>query len=305
MYTTNHQGLFAATLTPMRPDGSVAVEQVPALVEYYLDQRLDGLYVNGSTGEGPSLTFDERCALAEAFVKAAKGKMTVIVQVGHNSVVTARKLAAHAESIGADGISAKPPSYFRIDSPAALVESSAYVAAGAPKTPFYYYHIPSLTGAAFPMGEYLALAETQIPTLAGMKFTSQELDEFQICLHWNDGRATLFWGVDEALLSAAVLGARGAIGSTYNVAASVFRGVFESLDRGDLPGARRHQLHGVRIVRTIINRPFLAALKAIVTRAGIPMGGVRLPNRDLASQERERFLAEFDEVMRETPTAAD
>ncbi len=299
MIRTDHHGVFAATLTPFRADGTVAIEQVPALVEYYLDQKLDGLYVNGSTGEGPSLTTEERRQLAEAFVAAGRGKMTIVIQVGHNSVVTARELAAHAESIGADAISAKPPSYFRIDSPSTLVESSAYVAAGAPKTPFYYYHIPQLTGAVFPMGEYLALAESQIPNLAGMKFTSQELDEFQVCLDWQQGQGTFFWGVDEALLSAVAVGARGAIGSTYNVAGGVFRGVMDAFYRGDVDQARRLQLQGIRIVRTLIARPFAAALKAVVTRAGVPMGGVRLPHRPLSAQETEQFLAEFDEAMAE------
>ncbi len=297
MIRTDHHGVFAATLTPFRSDGSVAIEQVPALVEYYQQQGLDGLYVCGSTGEGPSLTTEERRDLAAAFVKAGKGKLTVVIQVGHNSVVTARELAAHAESIGADAVSAKPPSYFKIESPAMLVDASAHVAAGAPNTPFYYYHIPGLTGAVFPMAEYLALAEAKIPSLAGMKFTSPEFDEFQLCLQWRQGEGTFFWGVDEVLLPALAVGARGAIGSTYNVAASVFRQVVRAFEQGDLAEARRRQLQGIRVVRTIGSRPFAAALKAVVTRAGIPMGGVRLPHRALTAEESEVFLSEFDSAM--------
>lgn len=294
MIKTSHSGLFAAALTPFRDDGHVAVEQVGPLVEYFVDRGVQGVYVCGSTGEGPSLKAGERRELAEAFVREARGKLTVIVQVGHNSVEIARQLAAHAESIGADAISANCPSYFHIESLDVLVETSAHVAAAAPKTPFYYYHIPRLTGAQFSMSQYLESASPRIPNLAGMKFTSPEFDEFALSLAWQNSAARLFWGVDEALLPALSLGATGAIGSTYNVAGRLFRQLMSAFADGDLKAARQRQLDGIRLIHTVLKRPFVSALKSIITRDGIPMGGARLPNRTMTAEETERFLAEVD-----------
>ena len=98
------KGLIAATFTPMQADGGLNLDVAPSIVEHLRGEGIAGLYVVGSTGEGVSLTGEERRATAEAFVRAASGRMPVIVQVGHNSIAEARQLAAHAERIGASAI---------------------------------------------------------------------------------------------------------------------------------------------------------------------------------------------------------
>ena len=296
MMKTTHEGIFAAALTPFDSDGSVAVDRVPAMVEYYLSQGVQGLYVCGSTGEGPSLSSSERRELAEAFLGAARDKMTVIVQVGHNSVTEARLLANHAEAHGADAISASCPSYFGVESLAMLVETSAYVAAGAPKTPFYYYHIPSLTGVNYSMSEFLACAESKIDNLAGMKFTAPVLDQFQLCLQWRKGEGTFFWGVDEVMYSALAVGAKGAIGSTYNVVTPLFQKIVTAFGDGEPATAEALQFRAVQFIEVLKSYPFISALKTIITRLGIPMGGSRLPNRSVSEEETERFLSQVDEL---------
>ena len=133
------EGLIAATYTPLRSNGSLNLDRVPPLVEHLLGDGVGGLYVCGSTGEGVSLTGDERRAVAEAYTAAAAGRVAVIVQVGHNSLAEARSLAEHAQQIGADAISATCPSYFKISTAELLVDCMAEAAAGAPDLPFYYY----------------------------------------------------------------------------------------------------------------------------------------------------------------------
>src|SRR5690606_14041772 len=121
----------------------------------------------GSTGEGPSLSGSERKQLAEAFVEASAKRLKVFVHVGHNSLEEARELAAHAQQIGADFVSATPPAYFKINTTRALADSLAMIASGAPELPMFYYHIPSLTGVGLDMVELLQISEKTIPTLAG------------------------------------------------------------------------------------------------------------------------------------------
>ena len=102
-------GLIAAVFTPMCEDGSLNLTQVRPIVEHLIRTQVNGMFVCGTTGEGPSLSSEERRATAAAYVKAAAGKLPVMVQVGHNSLAESRALASDAQAIGAEAISATPP----------------------------------------------------------------------------------------------------------------------------------------------------------------------------------------------------
>ena len=136
----NLSGLIAATFTPMANDGSLKLDVVPTMVNQLLNEGVSGLYVCGGTGEGVSLTNVERQQTAEAFVNAANGRIPVILHVGQDSPFAAQRLAKHAAEIGADGISAITPTYFKPGSPSTLVDSLKIITDGAPDLPFIYYH---------------------------------------------------------------------------------------------------------------------------------------------------------------------
>ena len=237
--TTRLRGLVAATYTPFKPDGSLDLAAVPPLVTRLLADGVDGLYVCGSTGEGVSLSTPERKQLTEAFVAAAADRVPVVVQVGHNSLAEACDLAAHAQAAGADATSAMPPSYFKPGSIAMLVECCAEIAAAAPDVPFYYYHIPTMTGVDLPMVEFLRRSAEKIPNLAGLKYTASTLHEYQEYVALDGGRFDVLYGFDELLLPALAVGAAGAVGSTFNIAAPLYRRVIECFARGDIEAARR------------------------------------------------------------------
>ena len=99
MQTQRLDGLIAATYTPLDDNGSLNPALVAPMVEHLLQNGINGLYVCGSTGEGMSLSSDERKAVAEAYVQATDGRIPVIIQVGHNSLAEARQLAAHAPTV--------------------------------------------------------------------------------------------------------------------------------------------------------------------------------------------------------------
>ncbi len=109
-------GLVAATFTPMNGDGAIDLQRIPALFDFVLGQGVDGLLVCGSTGESPSLTIDERMAVAETYIEATAKRVPVVVHVGHNSLRDARTLAAHAQQLGAEAIAVAPPSYSPLSS---------------------------------------------------------------------------------------------------------------------------------------------------------------------------------------------
>jgi N-acetylneuraminate lyase len=281
------QGLVAPALTPMRADGSLDLPAIDRLAAYFAERRLAGVFVCGTTGEGPSLTVQERRQVLERWCAAAKGLFPVIAQVGAASIADARDLAAHARAAGAAAVAALPPFYLRPRSVHEALECCADVASAAGNLPFYYYHIPYLTGVRLSMTELLDSATKRVPTFGGMKFSDGDLEDFGRCLTAAGERMDLFFGKDEVLLAALALGATAAIGSTYNYAAPLYQSMIRSFAAGDLPGARRAQALSRRLVQIIEQFGGSRVHKSLMHIAGVPCGPNRLPLPTLTGLQHE------------------
>lgn len=277
----------------MNGDGSLNLDVVERQAQFLVDGNVTGVFVCGTTGEGLSLTTQERMQVTERWVATGRGRLKVIVHVGHNSAEESRALAVHARKIGADAFAAIGPSFFRPDKAEQLVEFCAQVAAAAPDLPFFYYHIPVFTGLKVPMIEFLRLASKRIPNLAGLKFTDDDLMGFAQCLNFEKGRFNVLFGRDELLLGALALGATGAVGSTYNFLAPVYQQLIAAFKKGDLTSARRFQQSAVEIIAVMNGRGGLPAGKALMKLIGIDCGPCRLPLRNLSAQEWESFAREL------------
>lgn len=300
MTATRIQGLVAAPFTPMHADGSIHTERIHEIVQTLVSNGIKGMFVCGSTGEGPSMTTVERMETAAAFIRAADKKLKVFVHVGHNSLQEAQQLAAHAQEHGADFISATLPTYFKIQSIPGLIDSLATIAAGAPKLPLFYYNIPALTGISLDMVAFLEQAAGKLPTLAGIKYTAPFMHDFQACMHASEGRYELLYGTDEMLLSALATGSHGFIGSTYNFAAPLYLELIQAFNDGQLQKAQQCQLRSVEMVRIIVKYGGLRAQKAMMRMIGLDCGNVRLPlqpfeeNEYISMEKDLRAIGFFD-----------
>lgn len=272
------KGLVAATFTPFRKDGELHFDPVKPYVDYLLAAGMNGLYVNGTTGEGVNMSVEERETSAVAFFEAAGGRVPVIVQVGANSLTDSRRLAAHAEGIGAPFISANAPSYFRIDNATILAECMMEIAAAAPKTPFYYYHIPGFTGVSIDMTEFLDLMSENCPTFVGIKYTDTRAFQYQEALAYRDGKYDILWGCDEMLLAGLVVGGTGGVGSTYGLVPKLYVDLMKAWNAGDLETARKYQLRSWAFVKIFLKYGHShQAQKAILKMIGFDFGSSRLP----------------------------
>ncbi|MEO6522485.1 MAG: dihydrodipicolinate synthase family protein [Mucilaginibacter sp.] len=278
-------GLVTAPFTPMHQDGTIAIDKIPAMVDMLINNGIKGMFVCGSTGEGPSMTTSERMNVAAAFVKAAAKRITVLVHVGHNSIQESIELARHAQLIGADYISTTPPTYFKITTISTLVDCLADIAAAAPLLPLYYYNIPALTGINLDMVELLKTSKSAIPNFAGIKYTTPLLHEYQACLNFGNKEFDVLFGTDEMLLGALAVGAEGFIGSTYNFVAPVYQQIISFYKEGDMKSAQNLQLFSVEMVRVIVKHGGLRAQKAMMKLIGMDCGPVRLPQNSLKDNE--------------------
>ena len=280
------KGLIAAPLTGYRDDGSINLDVIPPYAEMLQANGVAGVFVNGTTGEGFSLTLSERRALAERWVQAAPNGFRVIIHVGHTCQAQSRALAAHAADIGAAAVGEIGPIFFRPASVEALVDYCAETAAAVPHLPYYYYHMPSMNQVLFPMTEFLRLADEAIPNLAGIKYTHSDIDDYAHCLEFRDGKYDILFGRDEFLIQGLTVGAQGAVGSTYNIMARLYLDLAAAFHAGDRPEAERLQAISAETCTTMADTGgFGSCLKAILKTTGLDLGGMRRPQVNLTQAQ--------------------
>lgn len=277
----------------MNADGSLNPGMIDAQAKLLVENNVNGAFICGTTGEGMSLSTDERLQVAEKWVAVAPHTLRVIVHVGHQAISVSQTLAAHAERIGACAFATVGPTFFRATNVEQLVGFCAEIAAGAPGLPFYYYHMPALTGADFSMHDFLKLAAPRIPNLAGIKFTHENLMDFSRCLNLEESRYNMLFGRDEILLAALAMGATGAVGSTYNYMAPLYHRIIAAFNAGDLETARQFQLQAIQIIAIMNRRGGLAAGKAMMKMIGIDCGPVRAPLQNLSTEALESLTREL------------
>lgn len=288
---------MAAAHTPMTDDGGLRLEVVERQAEVFVRSGVRGVFACGTTGESHSLTVEERMEVVARWREVIGGSsLKLVVHVGHNCQGDAVRLARHAMESGADAISAVAPSYFKPGSVGDLVDFLEPVAGAAPELPFYYYEIPGLTGVTFPMPELLGRLSERVPNFAGVKYTSSNFMGLQECLQFGEGAYDILHGLDEMLLGALALGARGAVGSTYNYAAPLYLGIMEAFETGDMERARALQFRSVQLVQVLLRYGVLPAGKALMERLGADCGPVRPPVQRLTAQQKRSLFAEVEEI---------
>ena len=279
------EGLIAAAHTPFAKDGSVDYGLVKKQAAVLVRQKVRGVYVSGTTGEGISCSVDERKRLFDAWVEAAKGKLFLIAHTGALGLPDAQELGAHATACGFDAVSVVPANYFKPGSLDALIDYLNAALEGCRQLPFYYYHT-GMSGIAFDMEAFLKRADGRIPNLAGIKFNYPDLYMYARCLKACGGRYDITWGIDEWFAGAVAMGAKSAIGSTYNYAAPLYRKIAAAVRKGELAKAAAGMRKVCDIVDILVQYGGVAAGKAMMAVHGLDLGDVRLPCKSLTAAEK-------------------
>lgn len=291
MTTKRFRGLVAASYSPMHDDGSLAPELIAPLVDYALRRKFAGLFAVGSTGEFPSLTMEERKTVAEGYVREAAGRIPVIVNVGSCCQADSIKLAGHAARIGADAVCAMAPFYFRPETVRDLADFVKGIAPACDGRPLYLYHAPGITGVRLPMVEFLSVMLDEVPNFAGVKFTNENLCEFERCIALSD-RIQMMFGRDEMLLGALAMGAEAGVGTTFNYLPKIYNGVISAYEAGDMAKARSFMELSHRAV-AISARYGLASIKTFMKFAGIDVGPMRSPVGRMSAEREAAFRREL------------
>lgn len=292
------RGLVAAPFTPFKPDGAVNLAVIPAYAKLLKTNGVSAAFVCGTTGEGLSLTQQERMQVAEAWIKVADDRLRVIVHVGHNCLADAQELTRHAARIGAAAVGAFAPSFFRPRDNDELVDWCAALANAAPSIPFYYYNIPSMTGVNFKVAPFLAKAAGRIPSLAGVKYTYEDLEDFEACVKFEQGRYDILFGRDELLMEGWARQALGAVGSTYNYSAPLYNQLLDHLRAGRTAEARKLQDKAVAMIGACagVGVTHQAATKSMMGWHGVECGPMRLPVRSITPTQSAELRRKLDAI---------
>ena len=292
------KGLIDAPFTPFYANGEVNLEPIERYANMLKKNGLQGVFINGSSGEGYMLTEDERMKLAEAWVKAAPEGFKVIVHVGSTCVNSSRRLAEHAQTIGAFGIGAMATPFPKIGRIEELVKYCEEIASGAPNLPFYYYHIPAFNGAFLSMVELLKAVDGRIANFAGIKYTYESLYEYNQCRLYANGKFDMLHGQDETILPCLAMGgAQGGIGGTTNYNGKCLTGILKAWEKGNIEEARQLQNFAQEVINVICHyRGNIVGGKRIMKLIGLDLGPNRTPFQNITDEEEKALKAELDAI---------
>ena len=292
-------GLIDAPFTPFYENGEVNYEPIEAYCQLLVKNGLQGVFINGSSGEGYMLTEDERMKLAERWMEVAPQGFKVIVHVGSTCVKSSKRLAEHAQKIGAWGIGAMAPPFPKVGRIEELVKYCEEIACGAPELPFYFYHIPAFNGAFLSMVAFLEAVDGRIPNFAGIKYTFESMYEYNQCRLYKNGKFDMLHGQDETILPCLAMGgAQGGIGGTTNYNGKELVGIIEAWKAGDLELARERQNFAQEVINVICHyRGNIVGGKRIMKLIGLDLGKNRTPFQNMTDEEEAAMKKELEAML--------
>lgn len=291
------KGFISAPFTPLNDDRSVNLDIIQDYADFYVRNGVDGAFICGTSGEGFLLSLDERKHIAEKWVDSCPDDFKPIIHVGGPGVNDCKVLAKHATEIGAYGIGTIAPVFFKPSRVEELVDYCEALAASAPDLPFYFYHMPGYTGVSLSMVDFLEKSYDRIPNLAGIKYTHENLYEFNQCMLVKDRHYDMLHGQDETLLAGLALGATGGVGGTYNHMMGTYIEMKEAFLKGDIETARNHQVRSQAFINVLIRyRGNVIGGKRMMKFLGLDLGPNRIPIQNITQGEETQMRADLEEI---------
>ena len=229
------QGSLVAIVTPMFEDGSLDVDGLRSLVDWHIAEGSDGIVIVGTTGESPTVSFDEHCQLIRVAVEQSAGRIPVIAGTGANSTSEAIELTRCAKAAGAQaGLSVVP--YYNKPTQEGLYQHYKAIAE-AVDLPLILYNVPGRTVADLSNDTTLRLA--QVPGIVGIKDATGSMERAADLLRRAPADFALYSGDDGSAMPFMLLGGHGVISVTANVAPKLMHEMCVAARAGNLQGARQ------------------------------------------------------------------
>jgi 4-hydroxy-tetrahydrodipicolinate synthase len=265
--------LLTAMVSPMRPDGSLDADGARRLARHLVDTGHDGIVVNGTTGESPTLSDDESIEMVRIVAEAVGGRAKVVAGVGSNATAHSVKMSHRAVDAGATGLLLVSPYYNKPTQPGLVAHCTTV--ADATDLPVMLYDIPGRTGIPFESATLVELARhpriKAVKDAKGSPWASSKVMAATDLLY--------FSGADETNLPWLALGATGLVSVVGHVAGREYAAMLAAVDAGDLPAAQEIHRRLIPAVDAIMStsQGAIMAKAALVELGVIEHATVRLP----------------------------
>jgi 4-hydroxy-tetrahydrodipicolinate synthase len=286
-------GSIVAIVTPMFDDGRLDFERFKALIDFHIEQGTDGIVVVGTTGESPTVDFDEHKELIRLAVAHARGRIPIIAGTGGNSTVEAVELTQSAKNAGADACLSVVP-YYNKPTQEGLYRHFRTIAE-AVDIPQIVYNVPGRTVADLANDTTLRLA--QIPNIIGIKDATANIERGSDLLRRAPKDFVVYSGDDATGLALILLGGKGIISVTANVAPRLMHEMCAAALAGDLKKSREANFRLLGLHTKLFVEANPIPVKWAVAQMGLIGMGIRLPLTPLSQQ--------FYEIVREAMRQAD
>lgn len=295
---TRYQGVTVPLVTPVTARGELDEEALDRLLEFQLRAGVDGIFVLGTTGEGPSLARGQRVRLVEQTVARVAGRALVYAGIGDNSLAESIALADQFFAAGANVVVAFPPAYYPVTSREILGWFQRLLE--AVPGPLLIYNIPATTRVSVPLEILPSLLGH--PRLVGIKDSEPDPVRLEKLLRQLGDVAgfSIFIGVGSFMGQGLELGAAGIVPSAANLIPDVCREMCLSAAREDWAGVRQCAERAFRVAQLYQrNRTLgqsLAALKAALAELGLCQPHVLPPLLECIAEERAKIRAEMEQL---------
>jgi 4-hydroxy-tetrahydrodipicolinate synthase len=267
------KGSIVAIVTPMHEDGSLDLAAFRALMDFHIEQGSDGIVVAGTTGESPTVNVEEHEMLIQVAVEHVAGRIPVLAGTGANSTREAIELAAFSKSAGADASLSVVPYYNKPTQEGLYLHFKAI--AEAVDMPHILYNVPGRTGADLHNDTALRLA--QISNIVGIKDATGNIERGSDLLQRMPADFAVYSGDDASTLALLLLGAKGTISVTANVAPKLMHEMCAAALAGELERARELNFLLLGLHRQLFIEANPIPVKWAMARLGKIKNALRLP----------------------------
>ncbi|OGA08119.1 MAG: 4-hydroxy-tetrahydrodipicolinate synthase [Betaproteobacteria bacterium RIFCSPLOWO2_12_FULL_65_110] len=276
-------GSIVAIVTPMREDGKLDLGRFRSLMDWHIAEGTDGIVVVGTTGESPTVDFDEHKELIRIAVKHAAGRIPVIAGTGANSTAEAIELSASARKAGAAASLSVVP-YYNKPTQEGLYRHFRTIAE-AVDIPQIVYNVPGRTVADIANDTVLRLA--QVPNIIGIKDATGNIERGSDLLRRSPKNFAVYSGDDASGLALMLLGGNGVISVTANVAPRLVHQMCAAALAGDVKTAREINFKLLPLHQKLFVEANPIPVKWAVAQMGLIGAGIRLPLTPMSAQFNE------------------
>ena len=281
------QGSLVAIVTPMFEDGRLDIPALNALIEFHIAQGSDGIVIVGTTGESPTVDFDEHCLLIKTAVEQVRGRVIVIAGTGANSTKEAIALTQKAKELGVDACLLVVPYYNKPTQEGLYQHFNAI--ADAVAIPQILYNVPGRTGCDISNDTVLRLA--QHPNIVGIKDATGGIERGTDLLLRAPQDFAVLSGDDATAMSLMLLGGKGVISVTANVAPKLMHDMCVAAMAGDAVKARGINAKLFSLHQKLFVEANPIPVKWVLQEMGLIKAGIRLPMVPLSAAYHDALRA--------------